>query len=228
MRLTEITEKDYQDVIVLAKEIYNFDYLLTEKNDEFNLALSKFVTSTISRNTTHGSFIETDSGKRIGMMTYSIPGFKLLFSSLDTDYETNLNIFKKYLRDNRITNNQKLIIKKEIDVARSFEVLFNEYQGLLQNKVEIKLLYVSPEYRGKSLSKILFRQFSNDLLKSIYDGFYLFTTTEHNYKFYEKLKLKGLEAIIYDNNTSPEFLQYKFKLPYKALVYMGNRAELLI
>ncbi|BAC44540.1 GNAT family N-acetyltransferase [Malacoplasma penetrans] len=228
MRIVEITEKDYDDVVLLAKEIFDFDYLLTKRNDEFNMALSRFVTSTIVKNATGGYFIENDEGKKIAMLNYGIPNDKPIFSLMETDFGINLNIFKKYIRDYTITQNEKLIINKEIDIARSFEILYQQYESLLQNKAEIKLLYVAPEYRGKSLSKILIRKFYDDLTRTPYDSFYLFTTTEHNYKFYEKLKMKALDLIVYDNNNAPEYFKYKFKLPYKSIVYMGNKKETIL
>ncbi|MDE6429314.1 MAG: hypothetical protein K2K18_02240, partial [Malacoplasma sp.] len=67
-----------------------------------------------------------------------------------------------------------------------------------------------------------------DLQKVFINDFYLYTTSEHNFRFYEKINMKCFETIIYDNNTSPEYLKYKFKIPYKAFIYFGNRNEIIL
>ncbi|MDE5767650.1 MAG: hypothetical protein K2H56_03800 [Malacoplasma sp.] len=228
MEIVEIKEKDYSKVIELTKQLLNFDYLLSKENEKFNDALSTFVTSTIVKDATNGAFIETLDGKKIGMMIYKIPTNPKLFSSVLTDFQTNLNVFQKYIRDFGITNNEKIIINKEIDVANSFRYLANQYEEFIYNKAEIDLLWIHPQHRGKYLSKSLFKKFFDDLQKSFIDDFYLYTTSEHNFRFYEKINMQSFETIVYDNRSSPEYLKYKFKIPYKAFIYFGNRYEILL
>ncbi|MDE5545148.1 MAG: hypothetical protein K2I76_00845, partial [Malacoplasma sp.] len=119
MEIVEIKEKDYQKVVELTKELLNFNFLLSRENEGFNNSLSTFVASTIVKDATNGAFIETIDGKKIGMIIYKIPNNPKLFSSLVTDFQTNLNVFQKYIRDFGVSNNEKIIINKEIDVANA-------------------------------------------------------------------------------------------------------------
>lgn len=228
MKIIEIKEKDYSKVIELAKELLNFDYLLSKENEKFNNALSTFVTSTIVKDATNGAFIQTGDGQKIGMMIYKIPNNQKLFPSLLTDFQTNLDVFKKYIRDFGITNNEKIILNKEIDVANAFKYLSKQYEEFIYYKAEIDLLWIHPKHRGKYLSKSLFKKFFDDLDKVFVEDFYLYTTSEHNFRFYEKINMQCFETTVYDNKTSPEYLKYKFKIPYKAFVYFGNKNEIIL
>lgn len=225
MYIKQIDVHDFNHVLDLGKDLLNFDNFLVRRNDDFNNELSRFVISSIVEHSTNGYFLETDDGKKIGMIVYSIPNNKKIFTPEQITEHGSEQDLRKYILEKNLSDNEKMIVLKEMDVVNGFNYLSEKYNILIQNKAEINLLYIRPEYRGRYLSKFLFKYFLDDLKMNKCSNFYLFTTTEFNFHFYDKLRMKNLETIIYTKTNCPEFLKYKLILPYKCMLYFGSINE---
>lgn len=226
MKITKVLDTDIVDVFKLGKELLNFYNLMTARNDDFVDRISNYVISTIVEEATSGYFIETDDGKRIGVIIYSVPGDRKLFSIDQINIEYQAVFLKRYVETSNLTNNEKMIVIKEMDIVNGFNFLAEKYEILTQNRAEIKLLYIEPEYRGRYLSKPLFSFFLEDIRGKGFTNFFLFTTTEYNFHFYDKIKMRNLETIIYTKVNCPEFLKYKITLPLKCMIYFGSIKEI--
>lgn len=224
MQVVSITKKDYNDVFVLTKELLNHQYFLTEENNLLIDALAHYAVGFLVKHATHGYFVENDNKERIGLIVFSIPNAKPLFDIRYLDvHGTNL---KKYVRENQVTPIESQLIRYEMDTIKNSLHLIRDFNKFVVNKAEISVLYIKEEYQGKGISRSLLSKFYDDILLNGNLDFYLYTTNFYNYNFYEKLKMKKISKLIYDEKNAPSYIKKKVQIPYYGMLYFGERKRI--
>lgn len=225
MKLIKIKSEDFNDLLDVFKQYINYDYFFTDSNQYFVDILSEYGSSFIFSKATHGFFLVDNRNNRIGTILFSIPNKPQLFENTCFDYD-GVNL-KNTLSRIKLNPIESQVLKLEIDVLKNKVFLFNKYKEFIANKAELLLFYINEKHRGKGLSNSLLSAFTSEILINGYHDYFLYTTSLHNFEFFDHLKLQRITKAIYTKQTCPNYLQSKIIVPYYGMIYIYYRKRIL-
>ncbi|WP_412032701.1 hypothetical protein [Malacoplasma muris] len=222
MKVRKVEKKDYNQLVLHAKNVINYYDFFDNYNDELNTGLATFLLNNMIRNVNYGYVIEYN-GLIVGVLLASIPDYKHqnIFSDqdlidLNVEEADNINFFKT------LDDNQEEIKNLEIYTNQVYYEMFQKYSDIVSNRSEILMFSILPKHRGRGLSDILYNKFKFDIIEYGYPDFCLFTTTNCDYGYYEHKKLQFVKEIMYDSSNVNEELAKFLSIPMFGIIYYGN------
>lgn len=200
----------YDKILHLSKLIVDIPSTINNVvlNSDYKLDFAKFFLNNTIKRTNVFYILEKDK-KIIGALFAYIPNF---ISSTENIYNylyaslLNKKIFDEWM--------SKDFNKTELEVLKQELLIEKEYQkqvwkNTLRNNdsSEILLLSIDPNYQGQGFSKKLLNSFFNDSINLNTKKYHLFTTSNCDYEYYEKMgmncKLKhtilnGISLLVYE------------------------------
>lgn len=208
-KLKNIISK-YDEILDLSKLIVDIPKVINDINldSDYRLDFAKlFLNNTIKR--ANVFYILENNKKIIGALFAYIPNFisnkENVYNHLYASF-LNKKIFNKWTLKN--------FNKTESDILKQELFIENEYQNKVWKRTlknndssEILFLSVDSRYQGQGLSKKLLKTFFDDSKSNNIEKYHLFTTSNCDYEYYEKLGmyckqkykiLNGVSLLVYE------------------------------
>lgn len=128
MKVRKVEKKDYNQLVLHAKNVINYYDFFDNYNDELNTGLATFLLNNIMKNVNYGYVIEYN-GLIVGVLLASIPDYKYenIFTEqdlndLNVEESNSINFFKT------LDDNQEAI--KNLEIYTS-QVYYEMYQNIV-------------------------------------------------------------------------------------------------
>lgn len=197
----------YWDLIHLSKQIVSLENT-NISDDNLWIDLSKYFLNNTLKRSNYGVLLEKDNRIIAALFAY-IPNNGNLF--LERVLANKLNC--KVLNDlkTKIDSIEKIrLISSELNIEKNY--LEPLWKSTLEKNIssELNMFVVDTLYKGKKLSKILLQHFYQCLTNQKINHFHLFTTSNCDHNYYQKLGMKIISEV--KENEKQTFFVYEKSL----------------